>query len=73
MYNAAFIPDIFNKGTADILIGSYSLNKSIYDENKGYRDNEAKRIDEEIYAFINDEFFSLSQECFIEKVKQYLD
>ena len=44
-----------------------------YNDEVGYIDNEARIIDERIYAFIDDEYFNLSFESFIEKVKMYLD
>ena len=34
---------------------------------------EAKKIDETIYAYIDDDYFNLSYEEFIEKVIKYLD
>ena len=72
-FHAAFIPDIFTSEDQKLLIGSHSLNLALYDDDKGYIDEEAKIIDEQIYAFIDDEYFSLSSEEFIEKVKLFLD
>ena len=72
-YSAAFIPNIFTSDNQMILIGSHSLNVALYDDDKGYVDEEAKEIDEEIYAFIDDNFFFLSFEKFIEKAKASLD
>lgn len=72
-YLAAFIPDIFTSDNHKLLIGSHSLNVALYDDEKGYVDEEAREIDEQIYAFIDDEFYSLSLEEFIEKVKMFLD
>lgn len=70
---AALVPNIFLDGNQSILIGPNSLNKAIYDENNGYVDETARRIDEQIYAYIDDDYFSLSLEGFLEKVKFYLD
>ena len=72
-YSAAFIPNIFTSDNQMILIGSHSLNVALYDDEKGYVGEEAKEIDEEIYAFIDDNFFFLSFEKFIEKAKASLD
>ena len=72
-YSAAFIPNVFNTGNQTILIGSYSLNIALYNDDKGYVDEEAREIDEQIYAFIDDNFFSLSLEEFIENAKASLD
>ena len=70
---AAIVPNVFSDGNQKILIGPHSLNEAIYDENNGYIDNAACRIDEQIYAYIDDDCFSLSMEGFLEKVKFYLD
>lgn len=72
-YSAAFIPDVFTCGNQKLLIGSHSLNVALFDEDKGYFDEEARVIDEQIYSFIDDNFFSLSVEKFIENVKKLLD
>ena len=69
----SFIPNVFTGDNRKLLIGSHSLNVAIYDDDKGYYDKEAREFDEQIYAFIDDEFFSLSLEKFIEKVKFFLD
>lgn len=72
-YSAAIIPNVFTSDNQMILIGSHSLNVALYDDDKGYVDEEAREIDEQIYAFIDDDFFSLSLEKFIENVKALLD
>ena len=70
---AALVPNVFSDGDQSILIGPHSLNKTIYDDNNGYIDDTARRIDEQIYAYIDDDYFSMSMEVFLEKVKFYLD
>ena len=72
-YVCAWIPDVLSKMYSTICIGCHSLNEALYDDEVGYPDDEARIIDERIYAFIDDEFFNLSYESFIEKVKRYLD
>ena len=73
-YIAAEIPHIFiNKTDERIIIGSHSLNVALYDDERGYPDAEAQYIDEQIYAFIDDDFFNLSYNDFIKKAKKYLD
>jgi hypothetical protein len=73
-YIAAEIPHIFiNKTDERIIIGSHSLNVALYDDERGYPDAEAQYVDEQIYAFIDDDFFKLNYNDFIQKAKQYLD
>lgn len=72
-FPVAFIPNVFTSDNQILLIGSHSLNVALYDNDKGYVDEEAKEIDEQIYAFVDDELFSLSLEKFIDVVKVSLD
>ena len=72
-YSAAIIPNVFTSDNQTILIGSHSLNVALYDDSKGYVDEDAKEIDELIYAFVNDEYFSLTLEKFVENVRFLLD
>ena len=72
-YRVAIIPDAIVQRNDRLLIGPHSLNLALYDDEGGYTSDEAKAIDEEIYAFVDDEFFSLGYEEFIKKVKKYLD
>ncbi len=72
-FSTAIIPDVFNCDNQKILIGSHSLNAALYDDEKGYADEEARAIDEQLYAYIDDEYFSLGLEKFIENVKILLD
>ena len=72
-YSAAYIPNIVNSDNQIFLIGSHSLNIALYDDDKGYVDEEAREIDEQVYAYIDDSFFSLSLEKFIEKARNMLD
>ena len=59
-FHAALIPDIFTGEDQKLLIGSHSLNVALYDDDKGYVNDDARKIDEQIYAFIDDEYLSLS-------------
>ena len=72
-YSVAIIPDVFAGTNHNILIGPHSLNIALYDEEKGYESDDARQIDEQIYAYIEDEYFSLSYEEFLEQVKKWLD
>ena len=72
-YTVAVIPDVFSGGNQEIHIGSHSLNEAVYSNEKGYVDEVARSIDEQIYAYIDDDYFSLSLEDFLQKVKLYLD
>lgn len=72
-YTVAIIPDIFSGNTSMVTIGSERLNSVLYDDEYGYPDEDAKRIDEQIYAYVNDGFFKLNESAFIAKVKEFLD
>ena len=72
-FSVAKIPNIFSDCNQRILIGPHSLNEALYNNDRGYVNGIACRIDEQIYAYLDDEFFSLSSERFLEKVKLYLD
>ena len=72
-YLAATILDVFTENNEVLLIGSHSLNVALYDDNTGYIDEEAKDIDERFYSYIDDKYFSLSHEDFLEKAMLYLD
>ena len=73
-YPATIIPHIFiNKSEEKIIIGAHSLNVALYDEDQGYPDDEAQFIDEKIYAFMDDDFFYLGYEDFLDKARKYLD
>ena len=72
-YTVALIPDVFSRNTDMITIGSESLNCVIYDDENGYPDEDARRIDEQIYAYVDDVFFKLNKSTFIAKVKEVLD
>ncbi len=72
-YSVANIPDVITGTNRNILIGPHSLNIVLYDDDKGYADDNAMRIDEQIYAYLEDEYFSLSYVDFLERVKELLD
>ena len=72
-YPITTIPNVFSDREEHITIGSESLNKVLFDEKKGYKDEEARWIDESIYAYLDDEYFNMSEKSFIEKAKSLLD
>lgn len=73
-YPAAEIPNIFiNNLNEKITIAAHSLNIALFDDETGYTDSEARYIDEQIYAFINDDFFKLEYNEFIKKALSFLD
>ena len=72
-YLVADIPDVINGNVSRLLIGSHSLNIALYDDEKGYNDSTAKVIDEQIYAYLDDKYFSLEENEFLSKVKELLD
>lgn len=72
-YLVADIPDIISGSNSRLLIGSHSLNIVLYNDEKGYRDSIAEDIDEQIYAYLDDRYFSLEENSFLSKVKELLD
>ena len=72
-YLVADIPDIITGSESRLLIGSHSLNIALYDDEKGYQDSTAERIDEQIYAYLDDKFFSIEDNDFLSKVNELLD
>ena len=69
----ADIPDVITGSESRLLIGSHSLNVALYDDEKGYQDITAETIDEQIYAYLDDQYFSLGDNAFLSKVKDLLD
>lgn len=72
-YLVADIPDVINGSECRLLIGSHSLNVALYDDETGYRDRIARGVDEQIYAYLDDQYFSLNSCEFLSKVKELLD
>lgn len=72
-YLVADIPDVITSSESRLLIGTHSLNAALYDDKKGYQDSTAERIDERIYAYLDDQYFSLEDDVFLTKVKDFLD
>ena len=72
-YLVADIPDVITGCESRLLIGSHFLNIALYDDEKGYQDSTAKAIDEQIYAYLDDKYFSLEDNEFLSKVKELLD
>jgi hypothetical protein len=72
-YPIAIIPDVFCNKEREIIIGSNSLNNALYNEEEGYPDKEAEYLDEQIYAFMDEEYFNLSLDDFISVTKRYID
>lgn len=72
-YLAAIVPGFLTESNERLLIGSHSLSIALYVDDEGYINEEARDLDEQIYSYINDEYFLLPYEDFLEKVKLYLD
>lgn len=72
-YPIAEIPNYFSEFGDNVTIGSESLNKELYDDEKGYTDEEAQEIDESIYAYLDDNYFQLDMQSFIKEAKLSLD
>lgn len=72
-YFVADIPDVISGSDSRLLIGSHALNIVLYDEEKGYHDSIAEALDEQIYAYMDDKYFSLEDNSFLSIVKELLD
>lgn len=72
-YPVADIPDVITGSESRLLIGSHSLNIALFDDEKGYLDYIAEAIDEQIYAYLDDTYFSLEDNDFLSKAKELLD
>ena len=72
-YLIADIPDVITDCESRLLIGSHSLNIALYDDKNGYQDKTAEKIDEQIYAYLDDQYFSLDDNDFLSNVKDLLD
>ena len=72
-YFIAEVPDVITGSELRLLIGSHSLNIALYDEEKGYHDRTAESIDEQIYAYLEDDCFLLEDDDFLSKVQMLLD
>lgn len=72
-YLVADIPDVITGSGSRLLIGPHSLNITLYNDENGYHDCTAKVIDEQIYAYLDDQYFSLEDNDFLSKVKGFLD
>lgn len=72
-YYAVEIPDVF-MGTEDkILISTRSLCDALYNETYGYADETACYIDEQIYAYVEEDLFQLPMSEFINRLREVLD
>jgi len=69
----ADIPDVISGSESRLLVGSHTLNIALYDDEKGYPNKTAERIDELIYAYLDDKYFLLEGNAFLSKVKELLD
>lgn len=72
-YLVADIPDVITDSESRLLIGTHSLNNALYDDKNGYIDSTAESIDEQIYAYIDDQYFTLGYSDFLAKIKELLD
>jgi hypothetical protein len=67
------IPNVFTHTGGTLLIGSHSLGSAIYNDEIGYPDEKARRIDEQIYAYVDDEWLGYDFDSFISNVLDCLD
>lgn len=72
-FQVTAVPDVFTNQERTLLIGSNALSCAVYDEEMGYPDEEARSIDEQIYAYVEDECFGLDYEHFMKWIQRWLD
>ena len=72
-YFIADVPDVISGSESRLLIGSQTLSTALYDDRKGYQNRIAEIIDEQIYAYLDEKYFSLEGNDFLSKVKELLD
>ncbi len=72
-YLASVIPDIFTGSKNCLTIGCHSLSLALYNEKMGFFDNKAKIIDEQIYAYLDDNDFNLNEDSFLKTARKHLD
>lgn len=73
IFQVTKIPDVFTHTGKPLHIGSHSLSSAIYNDETGYPDEKAQRIDEQIYAYVDDEWFRYDFDSFICNVLDCLD
>lgn len=73
-YLVAVVPDIFTYRKGEQLkIGPSSLNSALYDDKLGYDSDRARSIDEQIYAYVDDNLFDCDIDLFTAEIKRILD
>ncbi|MBR4803049.1 MAG: hypothetical protein IK032_00240 [Bacteroidales bacterium] len=73
-YLATEVENIFDPESNDtIILASSRLNDVLVDKNGKFVDHEAEFVDEQIYAFVDDKYFSFTKEEFIERIIEDFD
>ena len=68
-YLATEVENIFDPDSDDtIVLASSRLNDVLVDKNGKFVDHEAEFVDERIFAFVDDKYFDLSKEEFLERI-----
>lgn len=68
-YLATEVENVFEPGSEDtIILASSRLNDALVDKNGKFVDHEAEFVDERIFAFVGDEYFSFSKEEFMQRI-----
>ena len=68
-YLATEVENVFEPGSDDtIILASSRLNDALVDKNGKFVDHEAEFVDERIFAFVDDKYFSFSREEFMQRI-----
>ncbi len=68
-YLATEVENVFEPDSDDtIILASSRLNDALVDKNGKFVDHEAEFVDERIFAFVDDNYFSFSKEEFIQRI-----
>ncbi len=71
-YLATEVENIFDPDSCEenVIFASTRLSDELIDEHGDYRDDSAESVDNDIYAYVDDEYFSLSKEEFIKYISE---
>ena len=73
-YLATEVENVFDPESNDtIILASSRLNDVLVDQNGKFVDHEAEFVDERIFAFVGDEYFSFTKEEFMERIIEDFD
>ncbi|MDD3772400.1 MAG: hypothetical protein RBT46_08180 [Weeksellaceae bacterium] len=68
--NQAFLSKmVYSEIYGEVLLASEKLNASLLDDKGAYINKEAEIIDEQIFYFVPDNYFSLNEKVLIKKIE----